>query len=482
MSVLPANKCIKRGCQWQMLSILALLCVLALSEVVRAQDSEDSVDKAIAIFNSAQDVHENGDLKKAVTLYREALDLLPEFPEAELQLGNALFSLGELEDAEAAFRRAVKLRDDWTLALANLGNVLVKRRKFDEAETILKKAIELDSLNFPAHVSYIDLRLRLNAGPDELRDLLSGVAALTKKANPTASVWAARSALENRLGDRPAAKTSAQYALEIDPKNLTALYEMADYYLYANDLTAAEQFISQIEKLEPFEVNARYYRARLLAAEGKELDALKKLNEIPSPSGSIAEFKQNLIAALSTSTSELEAQLNESPQNVVILGKLCRLFRTSDPPKAMEYCRKASEADPYNIVHAIGYGAALVRAKRYDDAISILKKLAAIDPENATIHANLGTAYFQSKRYEESKAEFRRLIEIQPSISTAYYFLAISYDQLTEYPDAMANYNQFLRMADPEAEKAEIDRVNLRLPILQNQIKQGQGKSKKKNE
>lgn len=480
MSVLFANKWVTRERRWHLPAAFCIVLIAAIR--VSGQDPENAADKAIAIFNNGQDAHESGDLKRAAALYRHALEILPEFPEAELQLGSALYSLGDLGESEAAFRRAVELREDWTLALANLGNVLVKRGKFDEAEKVLKKAIELDSLNFPAHVSYIELRLRSNAEPDELRDLLSRVAALTKKANPTASVWAARSALENRLGDRASAKVSAQNALEIDGKNVTALYELADAYLASNDLTAAEEFISRIERIEPESVNSRYLRARFLAANGDEMEALKKLNEIASPPDHVAEFKQNIIAAVSTSTAELEQQLAERPGNVVILGKLCAMFRTSDPRKALDYCRKASDADPQNIVHAIGYGAALVRAKRYDDAISVLRVLAGIEPENATIRANLATALFQSKRYEDAKVEFQRLIEIQPSIATAYFFLAISHDQLTEYPDALANYNLFLRIADPVANRDEIDRVNLRMPILQNQIRLGQGKSKKKDE
>lgn len=479
MSVLPAKKRFKLGHRTFAAFLAAVIVILSAAGAVWPQDSDDPADKAIALFNNAQDAHESGDLKRAAALYREALGLLPEFPEAELQLGNALFVLGNLEEAEAAFRRAVELREDWTLALANLGTVLVRLARFEDAEKFLKKAIELDSLSFPAHVSFVELRLRMNAPPAELRELLSGISALTKKANPTASVWAARAAIENRLGDRPAAKTSAQNALEIDGKNRAAIYELADIYIASNDLTAAEEYVSKIEKLEPDAANAHYFRARLLAANGNELAALKKLNEIASPAAEIAEFKQNIIAALSTSTAELEAQLAERPGNAVILGKLCVLFRTSDPQKALDYCRKASEADQYNIVHAIGYGAALVRAKRYDDAIGVLKKLAAVEPENATIHANLATALFQSRKYEEAKIEFRRLIEIQPSIATAYYFLAISHDQLTEYPDALANYNQFLRTADPVANKDEIDRVTLRLPILQNQIRLKQGKSRK---
>ena len=40
----------------------------------------------------------------------------------------------------------------------------------------------------------------------------------------------------------------------------------------------------------------------------------------------------------------------------------------------------------------------------------------------------------------------------------------------------MANYQLYLKLADPSRNKEEIDRVNFRLPALQQLIKQGKGK------
>jgi hypothetical protein len=56
-------------------------------------------------------------------------------------------------------------------------------------------------------------------------------------------------------------------------------------------------------------------------------------------------------------------------------------------------------------------------------------------------------------------------------LAIVHYFLGITHDQLNEYLDAMANYQQFLRLADAAQNKLEIEKVNLRLPILQKQIK-----------
>src|SRR5688572_27297536 len=174
-----------------------------------SQDDEDRSGEAVALFNRGQDAHEKGDLKTAIENYEKAIKVIPDFPEAELQRGNAYVALGKLDDAESAFRRAIELRDDWSLPLANLGSVLVRKGRFDEAEKHLTEAIKIDELNFPAYSAMTELRLRTKASKQVLDELLVRVRALTGKANPTASIWASRAALENATGDRKQARSSA---------------------------------------------------------------------------------------------------------------------------------------------------------------------------------------------------------------------------------------------------------------------------------
>ena len=144
--------------------------------------------------------------------------------------------------------------------------------------------------------------------------------------------------------------------------------------------------------------------------------------------------------------------------------------------KAIDYCRRASEFEPNELSHAIGFGAALVQAKQYEQAAGLFRKLLTLAPENATIRANLATALFQLKRYAEAKPEFRWLTEKQPESAAAFYFLGIVHDRLGEYLDALATYQQFLRVADAEKDKLDIEKVNLRMPAVQKLARERKGK------
>ena len=454
---------------------LLIIIAFGFTEKSSGQEDEETED-AVVIFNKGQDAHEKGDLPTALNFYLEALKIAPEFPEAEYQRGNVLLALGKPEEAEKAFRSAVDLRADWTLPMASLGSLLVSSNRFAEAEKILTKAIELDDKNFPAYVALTDLRLKSKASPTVLKELLSKLHILTSKANPTAAIWASRSAIERVIGDKASAKASINRALSIEPKNKSALTERAEIALAESDIVIATEAAKMLARIAPDSNDVKFLQARILAVDGKTDDALKILDSIATPSADVLSFKNSIQANGAVNIAELEEQLAVEPKNSSVLGRLCNLQRTENPPKALEYCRRASEAEPENLNHAVGFGAALVQAKQFENAVTIFRRILKVAPDNFTARANLATALFQLKKYAEAKIEYQWLTEKQPNLQIAYYFLAIAHDNLGEYLDAMANYQQFLKLADSTSNKLEIEKVNLRLPGLQKQVKDKKGK------
>ena len=81
--------------------------------------------------------------------------------------------------------------------------------------------------------------------------------------------------------------------------------------------------------------------------------------------------------------------------------------------------------------------------------------------------------------FRSALIEYRWILDAKPETTAAYFFIATAHDKLGELPEALAAYEAFLAHADPQQFKLEIDKVNLRLPGLRDQIKLGQGKKKK---
>jgi len=451
------------------LGVFGLLLILFLPAATNAQ-SEDSTADPVAIFSAAQDLHEKNDLDGAIRLYEKALAILAEFPEAQYQRAVALLAKARVAEAEAGFRRALELRPDWTLPATALGSMLLERDQVEEGEKLLTKVIATEPNNQTALVAMVDLRLRTGAEKLVLSELLAKVSALTTKSKATAAIWSARSALESALDKPKDAKISVQNALAVDVGHRGALLQLTEISLNEGDISRAIDLINRHgSRFEPDSLS--FLKARVAAAEGQMADALAFIGAVKRPGAVVTAFRNRIAASRETNVVELEKRLIDNPKDVAALGRLCVLLRKDNPAKSLQYCRLASESEPGNISHAVGYGAALVQARQFDAAVTLLYKLAQISPENATVRANLATALFQSKRLPEARSEFEWLTANQPKTAGAYLFLGIIHDQLGAYLDAMANYQKYIQLADPSESKVDIEKVNLRLPQLQKLIK-----------
>lgn len=464
-----------------MCAALLVCFTTALASTLSAQnDPPPTTDNAVELFNQGQDAHSKGDFAGAIDLYDKALKIVPEFAEAEYQKGNAFLSLGKKAEAEAAFRRAVELRSDWTLALAGLGTLLERRGEYSEAEKLLNKAILIDSSSFPAYSALVELKIKTRASTEILKQLLEKVRTFTARVNASAMMLSTKASLENAIGDNAAAKKTIDRALAQDPNNKTALYLKADIAIAEGDVVLGEELIKAISKIDANSDDLKMLRARVFVEKGQNQEATKMLSSLSAQTTESKMLSEKLALSNEQSPDILEKALSSKPNDAFLLGRLCAVYRSTVPEKSVDYCKRALNADPKNINYAIGYGAALVQAKRYDEAIDILRNLSEISPDNSTIHANLATALFQSKRFAEAKPEYQWLTSHEPVPPVAYFFLAICHDQLGEYLDAAANYNLFMKSADPVKNQMEIDKVNLRLPLLQKDIKRTGGKSKNK--
>ena len=86
-------------------------------------------------------------LPQAVETYMRVLELAPDWVEAHINLGVALYQLGRIEEAMTTFRDAVELDPINGISRYNLGCVLEEKGEIDEAIEHLRKAAR----TMPAH-------------------------------------------------------------------------------------------------------------------------------------------------------------------------------------------------------------------------------------------------------------------------------------------------------------------------------------------
>ena len=478
---------------WKRVLLIAT-CLALLSSAssvhVAAQTVETFGDDAtdpVRLFERGQSAHARGEFEKALGFYEQALRVRPEFPEAQFQRGNALASLGRLAEAEAAFRLAISFKKNWSLPSSALGALLMRQDRDKDAEQLFRQALVIDAKDGVALRMLSQIRLR--AG--DVKEALELAKQATANPEAPTSAWIGLAMAEKANGNKVGAKTSLDRVLTDEPENLAALLERADLFTDDQNYELAIADLKTAAKLKPADKVVMSRLAYVLQQAGKSEEALAVAKaaglEVQQPGGGgslgVIGTPEEIEAANSADPAvarqALEKLLEKNPRNAMLLGRLGASYRTDDPARSLDFYRKASEIQPEAPEYALGYGAALVQARRFGEAAHILRQVVRLTPESYAARANLATALYESKRYQEAIPQYQWILTARPEIVVAYYFIATSHDYLGEYPEALSSYEKFLSAADTKTNQLEIDKVKLRLPKLRRQIELGEGAKKK---
>ena len=470
----------------RILLIVTALTLFCASSAAQTEEAfGDAATDPVRLFERGQSAHARGELEKAIGFYEQALKVRPEFPEAEFQRGNALASLGRLSEAETAFRLAISYKKNWSFPFTALGALLMRQQRDKEAEPLLRQALAVDNKDGVALRLLSEIRLRAGDAKEAL-DLAKRATAIPEA---PASAWVGLAIAEKASGDKAAAKTTLDRVLADEPENLAALLERAGVYADEKNFELAITDLKTAAKLKPADKGVASRLANVLQQAGKADEALAVAKaaglEVQQPvaGGGVVGTPEEIEAANSTDPATarkaLEKLLEKNPRNAMLLGRLGASYRTDNPARSLEFYRKASEVKPDAPEYALGYGAALVQARRFPEAAHILRQVVRLTPDNYVARANLATALYESKNYQEAIPEYQWIVTAKPDVAVAHYFIATSHDYLGEYPEALASYEKFLSAADANTNQLEIEKVKLRLPMLKRQIELKQGAKRK---
>jgi tetratricopeptide (TPR) repeat protein len=375
-----------------------------------------------------------------------------------------------------------------------MGSLLGSLDRDKEAEPFLRRALQLGAKDAVTLDSLSAIRIR--AG--DKAEALSLARTATDDDNASASTWTWRAAMERASGNKEAAYTSLNRALQIDPKYAGALKERAEVHLESAAYQPAIEDLQTALSLKPGDKETSLRLAHVYELTNKH-DEAQRLYEsigykVTAQAANNSSEKEAVINVSGTAEDiaaannddqkiaqpALEKLITANAKNAKLYARLGEVTRRSDPQKSAESYRRASEIDPSNPKYATGYGAALVQLRRFADAESILRRVIAAAPNEYAAHANLALALYELKRYVEALPEYEWLAASRPEIPATYFFIATAHDNLGEYQQALEAYEKFLSRADPTNNKLDIEKVNLRLPRLREQISRGQGIKRKK--
>jgi protein O-GlcNAc transferase len=221
-----------------------------------------------AVFNLAKAHQERGNLEKAISRYQEATKLKPDLFQAYFNLGILFQESRHFQKAISFYEKALAAKPKFVEALNNMGTAYQKLNDFDKAISCFRKALELKPEFSTAYYNmgkaYYDYGCCLEAIKCYNRALLLN--------SDNAPAWYNMGKAFYEIGDFDQAMACYQRSIQIKSDNVNVLYDMGLAYRAQgriNDMIACYEKALQIKPNSP----ETHYN---LAVAYKKLEKMKQ--------------------------------------------------------------------------------------------------------------------------------------------------------------------------------------------------------------
>ena len=371
-------------------------------------------------LTQAEDAIQKQDYATAEPLLRKVVEKDPASYVAWFDLGFLENAVGKVDDSIAAYRKSVEAKPDVFESNLNLGLQLAKTNQPD-AEKFLSAATLLKPTS---HVAEGQARAWLSLGrvlektkPEEA--IAAYGQAATLRPNDPEPHLAAGLLLENenRFSD---AETEYKQALALDPKS-DALTGLANIYMHGRRFVEAEECLRKLVAVQPGNAAAHVQLGGVLAADGKNAEAV----------------------------SELETGAKLAPADASVQRDLADAYLDAGKDQQADAAYRALLTDHANDPELHWrLGRALVRQKKFSDAQQEFLTVVKLKPDFGDAYGDLAFAASETKNYPLVIKALDARVKFLPEVAITYFWRALAYDHLRELKQAAANYHLFLNTAN----------------------------------
>jgi tetratricopeptide (TPR) repeat protein len=338
---------------------------------------------------------------------------------AWFDLGFTENALGKVDESIAAYRKSVVAKPDVFESNLNLGLQLSKTNQPD-AEQFLRSATQLKPTS---HIAEGQSRawnslahLLESSKPDEAIAAYRQAAALQPK-DPEPHLSAGL--LLEKQEKFADAEHEYKEALALDPSS-DALTGLANVYMRGHKFAEAEEYLRKLAAQHPDEAAAHIQLGRVLAAEGKNEEAI----------------------------AELQAGAKLAPADTSVQGDLAEVYANAGKNDLAEASYRAlvtAHPDDATLHHQLG--TALLREKKFPEAQQEFLTAVKLKPTFGEAYGDLAFAASENKNYPLTIKALDVRVKLLPEVAITYFLRASAYDHLRDYKQAATNYHLFLNTA-----------------------------------
>ncbi|HET8694027.1 MAG TPA: acetylglucosamine transferase [Aquabacterium sp.] len=215
-----------------------------------------SPQKFIAMFNWGTLLGSLSRTSEAIDVYKQALQIKPDFVQAKINLGHQLEVAGQVEAALTSWRESLDILDvqanpDESLrlhALNNLARALETAKRYDESEGYMVRSLQVDPLQPKVIQHYVHIRQKQcewpvykpvgAVTPNQLLTATSPLAMLSESDDPAMQLMSARTFVHDRV--QPVSARPLAFPKRQRPGPLRVAYLSGDLCLHAVGLLIPE--------------------------------------------------------------------------------------------------------------------------------------------------------------------------------------------------------------------------------------------------
>lgn len=465
---------------------LLVICFLEVS-VSFSADLPRAIQRRFDYFYMEATRQRNlGNYAEAYELYKHALLINPNAPEALFDMASFCSVLGSREETQAYYEKASALapKNNWYQQV--LGNFYYRNNQIDKAISVYEKMAE----NSEKADVYYQL-LSLYTQKQDYEKCILALDKIESMDGKSEQVSMEKFRMYLRLEQKEDAFKEIEALVQEYPNDLHYKVMMGDLYLDNDHPEKALELYEEILKEEPQNVQAQLSMVSYLEKQDRKADAQVTLENLvlnPSlDSGTRASIMRKIIynseEAKDDSTKvlamfERALELPQDGADVAILGTQYRIMKKMPKEDITSSLRQVVKIDPTNVGARLQLMQYAFDREDLDDAIQLCQEAIDYTPEEIAFHYYQGLSYFQQERNEEALKVFQRSIQYitpdtdQELVSNIYGAMGDifhaknrnkeayeAYDSALVYkPDntlVLNNYAYYLALQKKDLEKAE---------------------------